>query len=502
MTFKHHVFISYAHLDNQPLTPEQKGWVTLFHGTLLTFVSQRIGEKADIWKDEKLRGNDLFSDEIVDQLPETASIVTVLTPRYINSEWCTKEINMFCESALKTGGVVIGNKSRVFKVIKTPIDKEEHLPSVMREMLGYEFYNIDEDHTPIELDPIYGEKSRADFLRRVNKLAWDIAQLLSQLSTGEPPRDSIKPFIYLAECSYDRRDVREKLMVELESHGYEVLPDRQLPTGETDYVAEAERLLAQCKFSIHLIGNSYGLVPDGPSQKSAVVLQNELAAKCSRNIGLRRIIWLPEGTSSESALQQAFISNLHQDADVQFGADLITGGIEELKGAMHATIKQLEEQEQKKRELLKQAPPLESNSRMVYVLCDEKDRKETVPLLKFLKSKGLEVKLPIFTGDSAQVREANLELFIACDALILFYGSGDEAWKYHQEQELKRLQALPFRSKKVLIANYIYLASPTTDDKELLLNLDEANLINCLRGFSESAMDNFMAVVEANGAPQ
>jgi TIR domain len=505
MTFERHVFISYAHIDNQPLTPEQKGWVTLLHGALQTKLSQWIGGQADIWRDEKeLRGNDIFSNEIVDQLLKTASIVSVLTPRYLNSEWCTREINEFCQSAQQTGGVVIKNQSRVFKVIKTPgdkviktpIDKDEKLPSVVREMCGYDFY-VEEDNTPIELDPVYGEKSRGDFLRKVNKLAWDIAQLLLQLSAAGPRKDGPvkdetvpKPLIYLAECSRDRREAREILEGELERHGYAVLPDRQLPTDETDYIAEVQRLLERCRFSIHLIGSSYGLVPDGPSQKSVVALQNELAAKCSQTIGLRRMIWLPEGTRSESAPQQTLISALHQDAGMQFGADLITGDIEELKGAIHAALKKIEEQ--------KQAPPPPPGHKMVYVLCDEKDRRDTVPLLKFLKGKGLEIKLPVFTGVAAQVREANQELFMTCDAVILFYGAGDEAWKFHQQNELKKIQGL--RSEKPLTAIYTYLAGPATDDKELLLTLDEPNLINSLSGFSEPAMEAFLTAVGVSGA--
>jgi len=74
MTFERHVSISYAHIDNQPLTPEQKGWVTLLHGTLQTMLSQRIGGQADIWRDEKVRGNDIFSNEIVDQLLKIAHV--------------------------------------------------------------------------------------------------------------------------------------------------------------------------------------------------------------------------------------------------------------------------------------------------------------------------------------------------------------------------------------------------------------------------------------------
>ena len=33
-SFKTDVFISYAHIDDRPLPPELKGWVTQFHASL------------------------------------------------------------------------------------------------------------------------------------------------------------------------------------------------------------------------------------------------------------------------------------------------------------------------------------------------------------------------------------------------------------------------------------------------------------------------------------
>src|SRR5262245_20887733 len=352
MNFQWDVFISYAHIDNQPLTPEQKGWVTLFHRTLETMLSQQIGAKAGIWRDEKLSGNDIFSNEIVDQLPRTALMVSVLTPRYVHSEWCTKEINEFCRIAEHTGGLVVDNKARVFKVVKTPIDLEQPLPPVVAKVLGYEFYGYDEDQTPREFDPAYGEKSKEEFLRKVYKVARDISQLLARLGAGVPPDNSAqkdgsppKPLVYLAECGRDRRDAREALRGELERYGYTVLPNQQLPSDEEEYVAEVERLVARCRLSVHLIGASYGVVPDGASQKSVVVLQNELAAQRSKSSGLQRVIWLAEGTSSGQAAQQAFIDALHQNAEMQAGADLITGDLEQLKGAIHGALKKLEQPE-------------------------------------------------------------------------------------------------------------------------------------------------------------
>ena len=81
MKFDHHAFISYAHIDNEPLTPGQKGWVAQFHATLQRMLSQRLGEKARIWRDDKLEGNDMFAQEITEALKQVAAErVSALSP--------------------------------------------------------------------------------------------------------------------------------------------------------------------------------------------------------------------------------------------------------------------------------------------------------------------------------------------------------------------------------------------------------------------------------------
>ncbi|ETX06236.1 MAG: hypothetical protein ETSY2_18280, partial [Candidatus Entotheonella gemina] len=324
MSFDPHLFISYAHIDNQPLTPEQQGWITRFHASLETMLSMRMGARAKIWRDDKLKGNDIFTDEILDQFSQTAVLVSVLTPRYLNSEWCTREIHAFCEAAQHNGGVVVENKSRVFKVIKTPVETEESLPTVIKEVLGYAFYTF-EDEAPLELDPAYGESFAQEYNRKVVKVAWDIAQLLKTLEADTSDRDqgcdeqaAAKLTIYLAECSYDLREAREILEGDLRRHGYHILPDQALPREEADYGTAVERILARCKLAIHLVGKNYGAVPDGPNLKSVTVLQNELAVQRSKSAALPRVIWLPEGIRAEHELQRAFIEALHQDAEVQF----------------------------------------------------------------------------------------------------------------------------------------------------------------------------------------
>ena len=608
MRFKKHLFISYAHLDNQILSSEEQGWISRFHVSLESLLSMRLGGRARIWRDTKLSGNDIFGDEIVDQFPETAVLVSIISPRYLRSEWCTKEVREFIEAASETGGVIVGNKARIFKVIKTPVESQELLPHVLKGALGYQFFTLDEQERPIELDPAFGKELERDYLRKINAMAWDISEMLTRLDkdaaktlTGIKTIEPVapKPSIYLAECSYDRREDREKILAELKAHGYSVLPDENMPTLEKSYVAKVSRLLKRCNLSIHLIGQSYGLVPDGPSGKSGTVLQSELAVEKSKSDGLQRLVWLPEGTRSEHPQQQAFIEDILEKADVQFGADVIAGDLEDLKSSIHDQLKKLEEtasaeagaqdptkpvvylaecsydrredrsalqkvltvegytvlphhelpkletdyvaemdrdlnrsklsihmigqgygmvpdgpshksgvvfqneraveksksdglqrviwlpegthseQAQQRAfiealhqdaevrfgaevitgsleelqatviDTLKQiekpkptqteaADDEEEHRKMVYVICDEKDRKKTIPVRKFLKRQHFEVHIPLFQGDADAVQEAQQEDLSTCDAIIVFYGQGDEAWKRSIDNELKK----------------------------------------------------------------
>jgi hypothetical protein len=501
MAFKNHLFISYAHIDNRPLTPEQKGWISRFHASLEALLSMRLGQAAKIWRDDKLQGIDVFGDEIVDQFAKSAVLISVLTPRYLNSEWCTREVREFCARAEQSGGLVVDNKVRVFKVLKTPVDTQESLPPVVRDILGYEFFTL-EDGAPLELDPAYGEKFAQDYNRKVGILAWHIAQLLKKLEAGNGVSDNGgavkatgKATIYLAECSCDRKETREILAGDLLRHGYTVLPNQQLPRDEAEYVAAVERLLARCQLAVHLVGANYGAVPDGPGQKSVVVLQNELAVKRSRSGSLPRVIWLPEGTQSKQAPQQAFIEALHHDAEAQFGADLITGDIEALKTQVYATLKKLEKPEPK--------PPVEQQRpgdkpKLIYVICNEKDRKASVPVRKFCKDHEFEVAMPSFEGDATAVREVHQQLLTACDAVLLYYGAGDEAWKRAIDNDLKKMAG--YRGGRPLLGNYTYLAAPRTTDKEDLIDMEEPNLINGLDDFPEAAMAALTQLMEPSGA--
>ncbi|NJO13542.1 MAG: hypothetical protein HC872_08845 [Gammaproteobacteria bacterium] len=92
------------------------------------------------------------------------------------------------------------------------------------------------------------------------------------------------------------------------------------------------------------------------------------------------------------------------------------------------------------------------------------------------------------------MREANEQLIRNCDALLLFYGAGDEAWRFHQQSDVKKLRTV--QQGKASALEYVYLSAPISPDKELMVSLEEPNLIDALGGLSEAALAPLLAALE------
>lgn len=490
------LFISYAHIDNQPLSAEKTGWITRFHESLDTLLSMRLGKRVRIWRDDKLQGNDHFADEIVEQFTSTAVFISVLTPRYLNSEWCTREVNEFCKQAQNR--IFFDHKARIFKVIKTPVDCEKPLPSIMHQMLGYDFF-VFEDGVPMELDDAYGQQYGQNFNRQVNKLAYEISELLKRLNASndeamEEPSIAVsdKPVVYLAECTYDLKHTRDAIESQLNCMGYHVLPDRNLPVDEKEYIDAVNDLLGRSQVSVHLVGQQYGAVPHGPSDEATALIQNRLAAAKSQNNNLKRLIWLPKETSAQDEKQQRFIEELQTDAQAQLGADLLTGDVEKLKSALQTLLNKLE-QDMNSTQADTTSKNMEtlSDNCSLYLICTEQDRKATVPLRKYLKEHNIDVCMPAFKGEATQVRTINQQLLTSSDIIMVFYGEGEEAWKRSIDTEIKKLPA--YLDGRAMPKVHTYLAAPKTCDKEDMIDMEEIGIVNGFDDVNECALEDIFS---------
>ena len=59
------------------------------HETLDRRLAQLLGKPTRIWRDPKLKGNAVFEEVLVERVRRAAVLVSVVSPRYVRSEWTT-----------------------------------------------------------------------------------------------------------------------------------------------------------------------------------------------------------------------------------------------------------------------------------------------------------------------------------------------------------------------------------------------------------------------------
>ena len=461
MTFEGDAFISYAHLDNAELVPGTDGWVANLHRALEIRLAQLLGEKSRIWRDPKLQGNDFFADTLVDRLGVVAALVAVVSPAYVRSEWCLKEIAAFCRAAEGCGGIRVQDKARVFKVLKTPVALDEQ-PENLQHLLGYEFYKVEADSGRVrEFSNVFGPEAEREFWTKLYDLAQDLSGLL-EVMRGEAPAAPEAPTkaeaVYLAITTSDLKEPYAAIKRDLEQHGYTVLPDRALQTlAAVDAEAAIREDLARCRLSVHLIGRTYSAVPEG-GVRSLVEVQNDLAAERAASSDFSRLIWIPPGLQVADDRQRKVLDTLRMDPRLTRGDDLLETPLEELCTLVAARLAG-----ETKPRVDRPAPTAAGQFRQLYLIYDKRDSGAIAPWADLL-FKDFEIIHPTLDGDEATVRDCHEENLRNCDGALIFYGAANDFWL---RQKLRELQKSPGygRTKPMPVVG-ICLIAPKTPEKE------------------------------------
>jgi hypothetical protein len=484
------IFISYAHNDNESL-PGQRGWIDVFHQALEMRLQAHLGAKPSIWRDPRLQGNEFFEDTLLEAIPKVAILVSILSPSYINSKWCRREMELFSQIARDTGGMRLGNKARIFKVEKLPVPLNSHPPD-LQGMTGYPFYYRD-NNRPRELSS-EDDAHKMDYWQRIDDVAQDVAEILQGMKVRGNSADvtlfqQTGETVYLAETSFDLSPQRDNIKRELQERGHFVIPDRPLPLNGPALEEAVRHYLDTSKLSIHLIGANYGVIPEA-ADRSVVCMQNDLAAERSKGNGngFARLIWLPEGLEAKEDRQRQFVDHLKYDANAQQGADVLQTSIEELKTYIEDKLRPKPKAVTSNGNGNGHAKADEGPLR-IYLICDKQDYEAIAPLSDHLFDQGFEVTLPLFEGDEAEVREDHKESLLICDAVVLFYGNSSEGWL---RTKLRDLQKIPgYGRTKPMLAQAIYTGPPENPAKQRY-RTREALLLRNFGDFTPDAIQPFI----------
>jgi hypothetical protein len=442
------VFISYSHVDNESASADDdKGWIDRFELAFSTKLRQLCGATTEVWRDHKIDGSDLLTPTIEDNVRRARLFLSILSQSYLESEWCRTELRIFAETAARSGGLNVGTKSRILKVIKTPVDQstEKGAEIDISDVIGYPFFRKREDGKHWEYDPVLGQEAREEFHRQVLELAIDAKALLDALKGGgaEPAQNSKKSgvVIYLAQAADDLAGDAERLRRELRMLGHTVLPESPLGFG-ADYVEKVRADLERAHIAIHPVAKGLGPMPEAADRR-IVPLQYELA----RSAELRRVVWMPPDAKTADLAEPAFRDALDNDAAVRKCT------LETIKSAI-ATIAQ-----QLLQPAPKPAPPVRRAAEeraQIYLIVDQEDAALAQPFAEYLVAQGNAVTFPLFEGDESERREDHEDTLRDCDAVLVLHASATDFWRRAKLRDLKRAfglgRARPFSARALLLA--------------------------------------------------
>lgn len=470
--FEHDVFISYAQFDDEPWPPGQKGWVTMLYEALRLRVSQLLGTEANIWRYAELLGNEPLRENMLTRLSMTAVFVAVISPSYVISEWCKKELEKFCEEAERHGGLWVGEASRLFKVIKTPTMEGDKLWE-LADLLGHQFYRTTYAEGRIEeFRPNLDDEPKRRFYKTVDDLSRDIVETLRVIKEGPAPLPASAPgraiTVYLANTTSDLNPARNSIRRELQQRGCYVLPERKLPPrGVERLTAAAREDLRRSQLSIHLVGESYGIIPDG-ARLSMPHLELDLAAERSADPDFSRLIWIPQPQSANDDRQRRFVESLLNDPRELAGIEVMTVQLEEFKSVIVERLSQLKWQRERPRDeasALRMASGVQPSAAgdeqgSIYLICNEVDRARAGELAANLRDKRLKVVIPTSDASALETHRAALSV---CDAVVIYYGECSQLWVQMMTMDVRK--SLGYRKSRWRSMT-IYMASPMTEEKK------------------------------------
>lgn len=472
MNFEIDVLITFADKDNASTNKVEGGWVNNFKRFLELMLYQVLGDKPKVVLKSE------FDSVTAASLDNVGVLVPILSHDFITSGQCLDTVESFVK---KVGDG--STPARMFKVLKAPLTLQEQ-PSRLRDLIAYEMYQLDiESGLMKEYSDFFSPEAEKQYWMKMVDLAYDIHESLMLLKDGTSKAEVKNIYkrktIYLAETSHDLSIQRNIIKRELQRYGYIVLPKHTLPQTVAAVEAVVAKDLEDCSYSIHLIGNSYGEIPEG-GEKSVVDIQNEFAAKessskRSRKEDFTRLIWISANMRNISDKQKAFIEALKRDTEAQEGTEILQTPLEDFKNIMREELVEAHDRK----------GGTDVRGKSIYLLHDRVDQNEVRPYKELIEKSGFQVIEPAFTGELLDVRKDHINNLRNLDGAVIFKGKVNDQWVRMKVLDL--LKAPGFGRNKPIKGKALL-----TMDGSMLDNYKDQNM-TLISGRDSNSMDNLKA---------
>ena len=187
--YDYDVFISYAHVDNEPFLPGGKGWVTSLIDGLRKLMAVKLGrtDSFSLWMDYALRGAEPVTPQLLNTVRNSAMLIVILSPGYLASDWCRRERDAFL-------GIVQARGARRVFVFERDSINDASRPPELFDLVPFRFWIRDrEGKAPHILGFPQPSADDHEYINRLHDLSIEVTEELKRMNAAaeHPPAQGL-----------------------------------------------------------------------------------------------------------------------------------------------------------------------------------------------------------------------------------------------------------------------------------------------------------------------
>jgi len=479
--YKHDIFVSYAHVDNAIKPGIRQGWITSLALSISETLKETSGRSnVKVWMDYQLSGNEPLTEQLLDNVRRSATLLVIQSPGYVNSSWCSRERNAFLEEIQK-------RRSSVFVVERRPIDPTKR-PLEFLGLRGYKFWAQDPLGQSLRLfgDPTPHETDK-EYYSTVDDICRDLTKHLAHIEADAKKSPDRKPKlspplkrrkVFLAQVTEDltiRREEVKRYLSQIDTVDIEVVPSSWYPFETEEFCAVVTRDLEDCDLFVQLLSQIAGRPAPG-CEYGYAKLQFDLACAAGKQI----FQWRDPDIDLEAIEDVAHRALLN-------GKSVWAEPLEEFKAALARELTTFTENTKRK--------PNSDNEcgKFIFVNRERDDAVIAERVSGLLDDKGCDVYLPLDTMNSEQFRKELEEHLTDCDGLIVVYGDTTPEWVRQQLFQCRKA----FANRKEPLKALALCEFPPTPKVSPNISLRQMRVFDCNNGGLEVALDQFLSDLAA-----
>ncbi len=178
MSYEHHVFISYARIDDLWTVWVREQFAKRLKAYLDVEIVQLQNSLPSIFADDQIQTGARWEQVLKNKIARSSVMVCLLSASYFQSEWCRRELALMLEREQHCGIAGCGNNYGL--VIPVRIGDGDYFPDLVRSIQFHDFENY------ADLDLPRHSQRASDFNTAMKDLAKTVANTIAQAYEYHP----------------------------------------------------------------------------------------------------------------------------------------------------------------------------------------------------------------------------------------------------------------------------------------------------------------------------